>query len=175
MVGAVRSAVAVHAASRRCLSHVSSSRTMKILCVLIMLCGALYAADTTNSASTVATNGTASSSVQSATSKRWEPKGIFDPIEIIRGSATNHVLVFETNRVTHFMPDGSWAWMGVYEKTNDLWVWHMFANNWKLEPDGDSLLCTELGDTNNPLLRNPTHKFHLTPRASMPDYSRKHE
>ena len=144
---------------------------MKALFIIFALGVTLYAADSTNSVSSSSTNRTASST----SPQQWEPKGIFDPSEIIRSSASNHVLVFETNRVTHFMPDGSWVWMGTYEKTNGVWVWHAFANRWKLEPDGDSLLCTELGDPNNPFLRNPTHKFHLKRRVSMPDYPHKHE
>lgn len=111
----------------------------------------------------------------SAASQNWQPKGLFDPSEIINNPASNHVLLFETGRVTHFLPDGTSVWMGHYEKTNEVWVWHVFANHWKIQPDGDSLLFTELGDPKNPLLRNPTNMFRLTPRASMPDYHRAHK
>src|ERR1044071_2408226 len=89
----------------------------------------------------------------------WEPKGFFDPTEVINNPQSNHFLLFETGRVTHFLPDGSSVWMGTYEKTNGTWVWHLFANNWRLEPGTNAVLCTELGDPKNPLLRNPTNKF----------------
>ena|ERR1041385_8802292 len=103
-----------------------------------------------------------------AQTQPWEPKGFFDPSEVINNPKSNHFLLFDTGRVTHFLPDGSSVWMGVYEKTNGMWVWDVFANHWRIEPDGDRVLLVELGDPRNPLLRNPTNRAHLTPLPSVP-------
>ena len=105
---------------------------------------------------------------------KWEPHGLYDASEVM---TTNNVLLFSTGRVTQFFPDRHPQWLGLYENTNWLqlpnttngvWVWHLFANHWRIEPDGNSLLCIELGDPKNPLLRNPTNRFHLKPLTSVP-------
>ncbi len=105
--------------------------------------------------------------------KDWEPKGFFDMSEALVDRASNHTLLFATGSVTHFLPDGSHFGMGWFEKTNGGWVWHVFANRWQLQPDGDSLLCSEIGNPKVPWLGKPTNSFHMKRRASLANEGRK--
>lgn len=91
----------------------------------------------------------------------WKPEGKFDAQEVIQDGMTGHVLLFETGRVTHFMPNGESVWMGQYRETNGIWIWDLYANHWRIEPQAGDLSLVELGDTNNPLLLHPTNRFRL--------------
>jgi hypothetical protein len=103
-------------------------------------------------------------------SQKWEPQGFFDASEVL---TTNNFLLFSTGRVTRFFSDRHPEWLGWYESTNGVWVWHLYANQWELRPDGESLFVSELGNPSLPWLGQPTNKFHLKRTASLPEHYRR--
>jgi hypothetical protein len=99
-------------------------------------------------------------------SQNWEPHGLYDASELFK---VGDVLLFSgTGHVMRYFPDRHPEWMGLCEMTNGVWVYHLYANHWRIEPETNSLLFIELGDPKNPLLRNPTNRFRLPALTSMP-------
>ena len=102
---------------------------------------------------------------ETQSSQRWEPHGLFDASEIL---SNNNVLLFSTGRVTRFFSDRHPEWLGWYQMTNGIWIWHLYGNDWQVLPSGDSLRMSDLGSPYFPWSGEPTNVFHLKPRASLP-------
>ena len=95
---------------------------------------------------------------------RTRPIGLFESRPIVGYHADGDVLRFRRGRVTFATCCGSTP-MGIYFRSNGVWVWQVRGINWAITPGVSSLLCREIVNPTNICvlqrrLRAPMEKGH---------------